>query len=481
MSLRETAKTSFSWSIAIQLSTQTINFVVSVILARLLFPEDFGTIGVVAIFINIGKSILDGGLASSLIRSINVDDEDYSSVFIINLLVSFFLYATIYIFSPFIAHFFDKASLVSILRVYSVVILIGAFSIVQSVRLNKNLQFRTQFKLQVPSLIISAIIGIWMAMNDYGVWSLVFKEIVFAFLGTLLLWYFSNWKPTLSLNMQKLKIHWAFGSKLLITDIFTTIFNDFYKIILGKFFSLNQLGLYTRARSLQELPNGIIFNAINRVMFPILSSIQHEETKLKNAYRQIISIVSYFIVPLLSLMAIIAEPLIVSLLTNKWIDAVPFFKILVLAGIISPIQAYLLNIFKVKGRSDLVLKIAFYEFFLILFALIPSFWFGIYWLLWSIVIVAIAKTFITSILVGQMIKYSLKEQFLDIYQPFLMSIVSSIISYSIYNLWLTSSGVPLIWSLIIPTTAFLFSFLVLSSLGNNWVFVKIKVYVKHKF
>lgn len=480
MSFRETAKTSFSWSILIQLSTQAINFIVSVILARLLFPEDFGIIGIVAIFMNLGRSLLDGGLASSLIRSIEVDDEDYSTVFIVNLSASFFLYAVIFIFSPIIADFFDQESLVSILRVYAVVILIGAFSIVQSVRLNKNLEFKTQFKLQVPSLIVSAVIGIWMAKNGFGVWSLVFKEIVFALLGTLLLWYYSKWRPSLNLNFTKLKIHWGFGSKLLLTDVFTKIFNDLYKIVIGKFFSVNQLGLYTRAKSLEELPSSIVFNAINRVMFPLLSSIQDEETRLKNSYRQIISTVSYFVVPLLSLMAILAEPLIVFLLTDRWLEAVPFFQILVLAGLISPVQAYLLNICKVKGRSDLVLKIAFYEYFLISVAIIPSFWLGIYWLLWSIVIVALAKAIITGIMAGKLIKYSLKEQFLDIYQPFLLSIICAIIPYFGYKIWLISSDIHIIWELIIPSTIFMVCYFILSHFMSNSVFGNLKTYVKQR-
>lgn len=480
MSFRETAKTSFSWSILIQLSTQAINFIVSIILARLLFPEDFGVIGIVAIFMNLGRSLLDGGLASSLIRSTEIDDEDYSSVFFVNLFASLILYTVIFFSSPFIAAFFEQGSLISILRVYAFVIIIGAFSIVQSVRLNKNLQFKTQFKLQVPSLVISAIVGVWMAKSGYGVWSLVFKEIVFVLFGTLLLWYFSKWRPVFKLNLKKLKTHWEFGSKLLITDIFSKIFNDIYKLVIGKYFSVNQLGLYTRAKSLEELPSGIIFNAVNRVMFPLLSSIQEEESRLKNIYRQIISTVTFFVVPLLSLMAMLAEPLIIFLLTDRWIEAVPYFQILIFAGLISPIQAYLLNICKVKGRSDLVLKIASYEYFLIIVAIIPSFWLGIYWLLWSMVIVALVKTIATGYIAGRLIKYSLKEQVYDIYQPFLLSVICSLVTYFVFKNWFNDNGVHIIWELVIPSSLFIFLYLLFSHFFSNPVFVFLKAYVNQR-
>lgn len=480
MDFRQTAKTSFSWSLLIQLSTQVLNFIVSVILARLLFPEDFGIIGIVAIFMNISKTLIDGGLASSLIRSKDVDDEDYSSVFIINLVSSLFLYALIFSLSPVIAEFFNQKSLVLLLRVYGLVILIGAFSIVQSVRLNRNMQFKTQFKLQIPSLFISAVISVWMARNGFGVWSLVFKEIIFALISSILLWHFSKWRPTMNLNGLKLRSHWRFGSKLLITEIFSSIFSDFYKVVLGKFFNLNQLGLFTRAKSLQELPTGIIFNAVNRVMFPLLSSIQDQENKLKSAYRQIISIVTYVVVPFLSLMAIVAEPLIVFLLTDKWIDALPFFQILVIAGIITPIQAYLLNICKVKGRSDLVLKIAFYEYVLIFLSIIPSFWLGIYWLLWSIVIVAVVKTVVTGLIAGKLINYSFREQLEDIFQPFLLSILSSIIALLFIYLVVSSNGRDLVWNLLIPSLIFFLSYFLFSNLFGNSVFGLLKSYVKNK-
>lgn len=481
MSYKETAKSSFSWSILMQLATQAINFIVSVILARLLFPADFGVIGIVAIFMNVGRTLLDGGLASSLIRSIEVDDEDYSTVFFINLIASFSLYAIIFVFSPIIADFFNQESLVLLLRIYGVVILIGGFSMVQSVRLNKNLQFKTQFILQIPSLIISAIVGIWMAINGYGVWSLVYKEIVFTLLGTLLLWYYSKWKPSLSLNTLKLKTHWRYAWKILITEILSIVFNDLYKVFIGKIFSIHQLGLFTRARSLQELPSNIIFNAINRVMFPLLSSIQEDENNLKIVYRQIVSSVSYFVIPLLSLMAILAEPLIELLLTDKWLEMIPFFQVLIIAGLVSPLQSYLINICKVKGRSDLVLKISFFEYSLIILLIIPSIWFGILWLLWSIVFVSFIKTFVTGIIAGKLIKYTLKEQLGDLFQTLLLTIVSSIVSCGALLILNIKNDLNLIIELIIPSMVFAIIYFGVSYLISNQIFVQFKSYVRQRF
>jgi len=480
MNLRDQARESFSWSILIQLSNQIIGFIVSIILARILFPKDFGIIGMISIFITLGNSLLDGGLASSLIRNKDVNQDDYSTVFFTNIVVAIIIYAFLFLIAPLVALFFNQTILTNLLRIYGIVLLIGSLSIVQSVRLNKNLQFKTQFKLLIPSVIISAIVSIWMAYNGFGVWSLVWKEIVFSGLASCQLWYYAKWKPSYVFNKELFKFHFNFGSKLLITDILTTFFNDFYKIIVGKFFSATQLGFYTRAKSTQELPSNIIFNSINRVLYPLLSNINNDDVRLKKVFRQIIETVHFLVVPILVLLAFVAKPLFIFLLTDKWIEAVPYFKILIIAALLSPMQSYMFNICKVKGRSDLVLKLSSLQYLLLALGLIPSIWFGIFGLLWAIVFVTAITSAITAYYSGKLIGYTLKEQLLDVYQPFLISAFAGLLLFILshfLNITIHSN----LFIILFSSMVFILMFFLMSLILKNSVFVSGLTYLKTRF
>lgn len=406
----------------IQGGTQAINFIVTVLLARLLLPEEFGLIGMIAIFIAIAKALVDGGFVSSLIRTKEADNIDYSTVFFTNFLSALLLYGILFFSAPYIANFYDQEILVNILRVLGLVLIINALSLVQSTKLNKALQFKTQFKLQLPSLIISAALSIWMAYNGYGVWSLVAKDITYALLGTLQLWYYSKWIPSLKFDQEKFKYHFNFGYKLSLTQIVNTTFENLYKVVIGKYFSAAQLGYYTRARSLEQLPSGFFYNAFNRVAYPLLAKIDNEE-QLKDTYAKLMRIVVFLVTPILVYLGVVAEPFFRWLLTEKWLPAVPYFQILILSGIFYPIHKYNLNICQLKGRSDLVLKLSIFQNVLLLIGAFSAIWFGIYGLLYSLLIVNIIVTAVNAYISGNLIKYGLKEQFLDLLPIFMLNFI----------------------------------------------------------
>ena len=479
MDLRNQARKSFSWSILNQLSNQIVGFIVSIILARILFPKDFGVIGMITIFITLSRTLLDGGLASSLIRNKDVTQADYSTVFFTNIVAAILLYVLLFFTAPLIACFFGEPIFVNLLRVYGIVLLMGSLSIIQSVRLKKNLDFKTQFVLLIPSLIISAIVSIWMAYNGFGVWSLVWKEIIFSGVASVQLWIYAKWRPSFVFDKKLFKYHFIFGSKLLLTDILSKFFNEVYKIVIGKYFSATQLGLFTRAKSMEELPNGIIFNSINRVMYPLLSNVNDDDERLKRIYRQIITTVHYLVVPILVLIAILAKHLFVFLLTEKWIEAVPYFQILIIAALLSPMQQYMLNICKVKGRSDLVLKLSTIQYISLAVGLLPAIWFGIFGLLWSIVAVTAVMVVITARFAGRLIGYTIKEQILDIYQPYLLSIISAIVllfSNYIFLFNLPNNFILLTIGILI----FMFIYLFLSYLSKNTVLMSGVLLIKNK-
>lgn len=429
-SLRSSGQSGMIWSFLIQGATLAINFAVTVILARLLMPEEFGLIGMIAIFMAISKALLDGGFVSSLIRTKDTDNVDYSTVFFVNLLSSFLLYGILYFAAPFIAQFYEKDILINLIRALGLSLIFNALSLVQSTKLNKALQFKTQFKLQIPSLIISAVVSIWMAYNGYGVWSLVAKDLTFAFVANIQLWWYAKWIPSFVFDKYKFKYHFNFGYKLSLTQIINTSFDNLYNVVIGKYFSAAQLGYFTRARSLEQLPTGFFYNAFNRVFYPLLATINDDDEQLKRVYSQLMRVVVFVVTPILVYLGIVAEPFFRWLLTDKWLPAVPYFQLLLVSGIFIPIHQYNLNICNLKGRSDMVLKLSMLENFLLLLGAFSAIWFGIYGLLYSLIFINILITFVNSYFSGSLINYGLKLQIQNLFSTFILNLIVGIIVFS---------------------------------------------------
>lgn len=423
MSLKKQALSGMFWSSLRQFSSQGIGFVVSVILARLLLPAEFGLIAMLGIFVGIGTALINGGLTISLIRSQNLDDEDYSTVFFFNLIGSVIIYVVVFITAPFISAFYEQDLLTLIIRVYSITFIINAFSAIQTTRLTKNMDFKTQMKVSVPSLIIGSVIGITMAYNGYGVWSLVWSAIIQSFAATVQLWYWSRWMPLWVFNIAKFKYHFHYGVKLMSSGILDIIFTNAYTIIIGKFFAPAQVGFYNRADSLQKLPVGNISFIINSISFPLFSSIQEDNNRLKSVYKRIMQMVIFIVAPTLIFMAVLAEPIFRMLFTDKWLPAVPYFQILCFNGILYPIHSYNLQILNVKGRSDLFLKLEIIKKTLVVLVILITFQFGIYGLLYGGVITSILCFFINTHYSGKFLNYSAMEQTKDLLPIILLSII----------------------------------------------------------
>lgn len=445
-SIRSSGLSGTFWSFLIQGGTQAINFVVTVLLARLLLPEQFGLIGMISIFLAISRSLLNGGFVSSLIRTKEADNIDYSTVFFVNLISSIVLYGILFFLAPFIAEFYQESILVGIVRVLGFILIINAFSLVQSTKLNKGLQFKTQFKLQIPSLLISGSVSIWMAYNNYGVWSLVAKELVFSFLATIQLWWYAKWIPRFIFDKEKFNYHFNFGYKLSLTQIINISFDNLYNVVIGKYFSTAQLGYFTRARSLEQLPSGFFYNAFNRVFYPLLSQVNDNDEKLKKVYSQLMKIVVFVVTPILVYLGIIAEPFFRWLLTEKWLPAVPYFQLLLISGVFYPIHKYNINICNLKGRSDMVLNLSMVQNSLLLLGAFSAIWFGIYGLLFSLIVVNIFITFLNAYVSGRLIGYGLKSQFLDLSPLLLLNIFMGLIFYFLQKNWFNK--MPDIWNLL---------------------------------
>jgi O-antigen/teichoic acid export membrane protein len=423
--------TSAFWVFSNQFGAQGIGFVVSIVLARILMPTDFGLIGMMALFISIGNSLVDSGMSSSLIRTQNPSQADYSTVFFMNMLLSLFAYVSIYFLSPWIAVFFKQSVLTDLIRVNSLVFIIAAFSIIQSTKLNKEMNFKKQLVLNIPSLILGSSLGIYLAYHDFGVWSLVWMNLTYKSIATIQLWLFSRWKPSFHFDWKILKTHWSFGYKITLSGILDTIVNNIYNVIIGKFFPLAQLGFYTRAKSMQELPVNNISVGLNKVTYPLFADIQDDNSRLKSIYIKLIQQVFFWITPLMLIAIVVAEPLFRLLLTEKWLPAVPYFQILCIAGIVMPLNTYNLNILLVKGQSAKYLKLKIIRNILIVFGALLFIPLGIFGLLWSVVITNFITLFINSYYSGKLIDLNIKIQFFTIYKIFLLSIVTFILAIGI--------------------------------------------------
>ena len=414
MSLKKQAVSSIIWTFSQQFGTQLITFAVSVILARLLLPSDFGTIAMFTVVMSIASALVDGGMSSSLIRSAEVDDRDLSTVFWFNLGVAVVMYIIIFVAAPWIASFYKVGILTAVIRVYSLSIIIGSLTAVQGTRFTKAMDFKTLFKIQLPSLIIGAVAAVVMAFSGFGIWTLVFYPLIQAAMGGIQLWFYSKWKPLLIFDRTKFKQHFGFGYKMTLSGLLETVFNNIYTILIGKYFSSAQLGFYNRADNLKQLPVSNLSTALNKVTFPLFAKLRDNDIKLKEVYQKLMKLVIFVIAPVLFLMMVVAEPLIRFLLTDKWLPAVPYLQVLVLSGILYPIHAYNLNILKIKGRSDLFLKLEFWKKGLQILTLLISVPFGVIGIIWGQVIFSVLAFFINTHYTGKMLKYGSMHQILDL-------------------------------------------------------------------
>ena len=423
MSLIEKGLNGTFWVIGQQFGTQIIQFIVQIILARVLMPEEFGLIGTLAIFMALGNSLVDSGMSSSLIRTQGVDERDFSSVFFINIIASVVVYFVLFFTSPLIAIFFNQPILSDIVKIYSLSFIIRAISSIQYIRLTILMDFKTQTILRLPAFIISSIVGLVLAYRGYGVWSLVHMHLANVTLESIFIWFQVKWRPSFILDWNKLRRHFDFGYKLTLSGIIDTIYSNIYLIIIGKYFSVAQLGFYTRAQSMKQLPVNNISSALNLVTYPLFSSIQNDNVRLKNVYKKLMQQVLFWIAPFLVISGILGEPLFRFLMTEKWLPAVPYFQILCLSGIMYPLHSYNLNILNVKGRSDLYLRLEIIKKAIITIGLLIAIPFGIYGLLWMQFVLTILLFFVNTSFSGKLINYPMSDQVKDLLQIFGLTVL----------------------------------------------------------
>ncbi len=414
-SLRDQTVKGVGWSFGGSFISYGITFIVGIVLARLLSPEEYGLIGVIMIFITVFDGIIDSGFSNALIRKNNATDLDNNTMFITNLVISVMLFLTLFFGAPFIAHFFKNEQLISLTRVMSFYLIINAFCIIQRTLLTKALDFKTQTKCNVLSSLISGVVGIGMALLNYGVWALVGQQLSRIFFNTLFLWLCRNWKPSFTFSWQSFRELFGFGWKLMVSGILNSVWGQIYQIVIGKCYSAETLGLYSKAREYVDLVSKNVTTVVQRVSYPTLSKIQDDKDRLKNGYRLIIKVTVLAVFMSVFFMAGSAKQIILVLIGEQWIDCVPMMQIVCFSMALYPLHAINLNMLQVQGRSDLFLKLEIVKKTIGVLPVLVGIFLNIYWMLIVGFFTGGCVDFwLNSYYSGKFIGYSTKDQLQDI-------------------------------------------------------------------
>lgn len=440
--------------------TQGIQFVVQIILVRLLLPADYGIIALVIVFTSIAGVFIQSGLNSALIQKKDADEVDFSSVLYLSLSLASLMYLILFFAAPFIALFYKMPQITPIFRVLSVTLFFGAFNSIQNAVIARRLQFKKLFFSSTGAILVSGTVGIYMAYTGFGVWALVGQQISNHLLITLILWFTVEWRPQLLFSFVRVKSLFSFGWKLLISSLLGTIYQDIRNLIIGKMYTPAMLGFYNRGQQFPAFMSATIDGSIQSVMFPVLASQQDNRPRLKEMMRRAIVTSSFIVFPMMVGLAITSEPLVMLLLTEKWLPAVPFLQIFCADYAIRPIHTANLSAIKALGYSNIFMKLEFIKIILGLSILAVSVFYGVYAIALGQVLGNIISSFINAYPNKKLLNYSYIEQLKDIMPPLLLSLVMGVVVYSLK--WL---GLHVLITLIIQICAGIILYM-----GMAWIF-----------
>jgi len=396
-------------------------FISTIVLARLLGPNEFGLIGMISLFFSIGSSFVDSGLSVSLIRTPNTSTLDYSTIFYLNILFALVAYLIIFISAPYISVFYNQEKLTSLIRIYCIGIIISAFRIVPQTKLTKQMNFKKIAILNVPGNLIGFLISLTMALNDYKVWSIIGLYLSTQLITTILFCLQYKWDKKIMFSFSVMKSHLDFGYKLMLAAQLNAIFDNLYNLLIGKYFSVTSLGFYERAFSISNYPVTLLSGIITKVSLPLFSEIKDDKQRISLMFKKVMGVSFFVAAPLMIGLIVLANPLFEILLGKQWAGAVPFFQILCISYMFYPVHVLNVTILSVYGRSDLFLKIEIIKKVSIILFSFLGLYFGVLGIIWSSVIASLLALFINSFYTGSIIKYTFSEQIVDLLPIIVMS------------------------------------------------------------
>ncbi len=433
-SLSEKSLSAIIWLLLDKLGSSVANFIVTIVLARLLSPEDFGLVAMVMVFFEFSSVFVESGFSTALIREKEISEADKSTTFIFNFIAALLFYGILFVSAPAIAAFFNQEILVWIVRIMGLSLIFNAFSIIQSTTLIQQVHFKTQTKIRFLTTTLSGILAIVLAYQGWGVWSLVIRFVVMDLLYSVMLCYMNRWRPTTGFSKASFKRLFGFGSKILAAAILDKFYTHIYKLLIGKFFTAATLGFYTQANNFTNMVINTLFRTIHNVTYPVLSKLQDDTEKLKAGYRKILKLSSFIIIPALVTLGVLAEPVLIALVGEKWLPSVPMLQLLCLSGLTYHFSTINLNMLLVLGRSDLGLKLEVIKKVNITIAIFTGIQFGIYGLIIGEVITSYVNLLINAFYSDKFLHYSIREQFKDIFPTLSFSAITAVILFFVKDL-----------------------------------------------
>jgi teichuronic acid exporter len=413
-SLKSKALRAVSWTFLEAVGVRGTQFIVGIVLARLLLPEQFGLIGMLTVFMAVAQSLLDSGFGAALIQKRDVAFVDTCSIFYFNIVIGFMAAGLLCLAAPWIAAFYHQPILTPLTRAMSALVVINSFGLVQNALLTKELNFRAMTQISLIGSVLSGIIGISAAAAGLGVWSLVIQQLSNTFLRTVLLWLVSPWRPAAVFSRKALQGMFGFGSRVMATGLLETIFANIYWLTIGKLFSAADLGYFTRAQKMQEVPTLTLSWTVGRVTFPVFSSIQEDRARVKRGLKRVLTSLAFLNFPITIGILVTARPLVLVLLTDKWAPCVPYLRLLCLAGLLFPMNWFNMNVLYAIGRSDLCFRLEVVKKTLIVISIAIMWRWGIEALIWGQVVVSIVSYGLNGYYNGVLIDYPVWEQARDV-------------------------------------------------------------------
>ena len=407
-----------AWSAADAFLGQGVTFLVGIVLARMLSPDEYGLIGICLIFNTVLSGIVDSGFSNALIRKKNCTDVDYNTMFVTNLTISIVLYALLFVSSPLVSQFFNRYELTSLIRVTGLVLLANALSITQITILTKRIDFKTKTKASLVSAIASGIIGIAMAFMGFGVWVLVGQILSKQILYTICLWVLNKWWPSFTFSLKSFHYMWGFGWKLLVSGLLNNIWNQLYQVVVGKFYSPATLGQYTRGQEYASIFSSNLTSIIQRVSYPVLSEIQDDKHRMVEGYRRVIKMTMFVTAICMISLGAVAEPLIYCLIGPQWHEAATYLPLICISMSLYPLHSINLNMLQVLGRSDIFLYLEIFKKIIGILPICIGIFVDIYWMLIASILIGFVSLYLNSWYTGKALGFTFWKQLRDIAPSF---------------------------------------------------------------
>lgn len=467
------------WRYAERCGAQGIQFIVSIVLARLLTPSDYGLVGLITVFLSIAQVFAQSGLGQALVQKKNADNIDFSTVLYYSIAFSIILYIILFICSPPLAAFYNAPELTAVIRVLSLTVIIGAINSVQQAYVQKTMQFKRFFFATLGGTLVSAVVGICMAFKGFGIWALVAQQLTNQTIDTIILWLSVKWRPILAFSVARMKQLFSYGWKILATSLINNIYFNIFTLVIGKVFSSSDLGYYNRGEQFPKVIETNIDSAVEGVLFPVMSEVQDDKVRLKSMVRRFISSSTFAVFPIMAGLAAIARPFVIILLTDKWLPAVAFIQFNCFIKAFMPIFKANLQAINAVGRSDIFLKLEIIKRTIGILILIVTLPFGLYAMMFGRCTECVLDLIIDAFPNKKILGYSFLEQIRDILPAFVLSLLMCIgvlcVSFLNFNAFIT-----IIIQLIIGIVIYIGGALLFKLDGLSYVYNTIRDFVKKR-